>query len=109
MFPVSPRAGRGQRSGYIAILYTGNILVTAFSGLIAAGVFHGMDGAAGLAGWKWLFILQGAVTFVIGVAGFFLLPDFPLATWWLMPEERDLAYNRMELDTVANQGETSTW
>ena len=42
----------------IAILYTGNILATAFAGLIAAGIFHGMDGAAGLAGWQWLFILQ---------------------------------------------------
>ncbi|ATY59387.1 major facilitator superfamily transporter [Cordyceps militaris] len=93
----------------IAILYTGNILATAFAGLIAAGIFHGMDGAAGLAGWKWLFILQGAVTFVIAIIGFFLLPDFPLTTWWLTQEERDLAYNRMELDTVANQGETSTW
>ncbi|TQV97375.1 MFS transporter [Cordyceps javanica] len=93
----------------IAILYTGNILATAFAGLIAAGIFHGMDGTGGLAGWKWLFILQGAVTFVIAVLGFFLLPDFPLTTWWLTQEERDLAYNRMELDTVGNKGETSTW
>ncbi|KAK1989913.1 major facilitator superfamily transporter [Colletotrichum falcatum] len=93
----------------IAILYTGNILATAFAGLIAAGIFHGMDGAGGLAGWKWLFILQGAVTFVIAVIGFFLLPDFPLTTKWLTQEERDLAHNRMELDTVGNKGETSTW
>ncbi|KAH7125945.1 major facilitator superfamily transporter [Dactylonectria macrodidyma] len=92
----------------IAILYTGNILATAFAGLIAAGIFHGMDDLAGLAGWKWLFILQGAVTFVIAVIGFFLLPDFPQTTWWLTPAERDLAYNRMELDTVDNKGETST-
>ncbi|KAF4922841.1 putative transporter [Colletotrichum viniferum] len=93
----------------IAILYTGNILATAFAGLIAAGIFYGMDGAGGLAGWKWLFILQGAVTFVIAVVGYFLLPDFPQNTRWLTQEERDLAYNRMELDTVANKGETSTW
>ncbi|KAK2028640.1 major facilitator superfamily transporter [Colletotrichum zoysiae] len=93
----------------IAILYTGNILATAFAGLIAAGIFHGMDGAGGLAGWKWLFILQGAVTFVIAVIGFFLLPDFPLTTKWLTQEERDLAHNRMELDTAGNKGETSTW
>lgn len=93
----------------IAILYTGNILATAFAGLIAAGIFHGMDGAGGIAGWKWLFILQGAVTFLIAVVGYFLLPDFPLTTWWLTQEERDLAYNRMELDTVGNKGETSTW
>ena len=42
----------------IAILYTGNILATAFAGLIAIGVFK-MGGVAGLSGWRWLFILQG--------------------------------------------------
>ena len=42
----------------ISILYTGNILATAFAGLIAAGVFHGMDDLAGLTGWRWLFILH---------------------------------------------------
>ncbi|KAG7128979.1 MFS transporter prlL like protein [Verticillium longisporum] len=90
----------------IAILYTGNILATAFAGLIAAGVFHGMDGAGGLAGWQWLFILQGAVTFVIAIVGYFVLPDFPLATKWLTEEERNLAHNRIELDTVSNEGQT---
>lgn len=39
----------------IAILYTGNILATAFAGLIAAGIFHGLDDAAGISGWRWLF------------------------------------------------------
>ncbi|KER00328.1 hypothetical protein AUEXF2481DRAFT_61039 [Aureobasidium subglaciale EXF-2481] len=93
----------------IAILYTGNILATAFAGLIAAGVFHGMDGSAGLAGWQWLFILQGAVTFVIAIIGAFCLPDFPLTTRWLTPEERQLAHNRIEIDTVERSGDTSVW
>lgn len=92
----------------IAILYTGNILATAFAGLIAAGIFYGLDDVSGLSGWRWLFILQGAVTFVIAIVGFFLLPDFPHDTKWLTPEERLLATNRMELDTVGNEGETST-
>jgi MFS family permease len=93
----------------IAILYTGNILATAFAGLNATGVFHGLDGSMGIAGWQWLFILQGVVTFVVAIVGFFLLPDFPLTTKWLSPEERQLAHSRMEADTVANQGETSSW
>lgn len=59
----------------IAILYTGNVLATAFAGLIAAGVFHGMDDAMGLAGWQWLFILQGVVTFVMSVYTLFLGPE----------------------------------
>jgi MFS family permease len=41
----------------IALLYCAQILATGFSGLIAAGVFAGMDGVRGIAGWRWLFIL----------------------------------------------------
>lgn len=37
----------------IAILYCAQILATGVSGLIAAGVFHGLDGAKGLSGWRW--------------------------------------------------------
>jgi MFS family permease len=37
----------------ISILYTGNILATAFAGLIALGIFE-MDGMAGLSGWRWV-------------------------------------------------------
>jgi hypothetical protein len=37
----------------IAGLYCAQILATGFSGLIAAGVFAGMDGLRGLAGWRW--------------------------------------------------------
>lgn len=88
----------------IAILYTGNILATAFAGLIAAGIFHGLDDVAGLSGWKWLFILQGAVTFAIAIFGFFLLPDTPSTTKWLTANEQALAHNRMELDTIQNKG-----
>lgn len=45
----------------ISILYTGNILATAFAGLIAAGIFYGLGDVAGIDGWRWLFILQGSV------------------------------------------------
>lgn len=37
----------------MAIFYTGNMLASAFSGLIAAGVFAGLDGKHNLAGWQW--------------------------------------------------------
>lgn len=47
------------------------------------------------------------MTFVIAVVGYFVLPDTPLTTRWLTQPERDLAYNRIELDTTENTGETS--
>ncbi|GAB1209126.1 hypothetical protein APSETT445_007892 [Aspergillus pseudonomiae] len=93
----------------ISILYTGNILATAFAGLIAAGIFHGMDDLAGLSGWQWLFILQGAITFVIAVLSIFTLPDDPLVTRWLTEEERTLAHARIVADTVGARHQTSTF
>jgi MFS family permease len=92
----------------ISILYTGNILATAFAGLIAAGIFEGLDDVAGIAGWRWLFILQGAATFVVAIASAFTLPDDPMHTRWLTPEERELAQARMDRDTVGNKEKTST-
>jgi sugar phosphate permease len=86
-----------------------SVLATAFAGLIAAGIFHGLSDVGGLSGWQWLFILQGAVTFVIAIVGFFLLPDFPHNTKWLTQEERDLAVSRMALDTVGKGEKTSVW
>lgn len=47
---------RTEVASRIAILYTGNILATAFAGLIAAGIFE-MDGMLGYGGWQWLFII----------------------------------------------------
>lgn len=93
----------------LAILYTGNIFATAFAGLIAAGIFHGMHGLAGLSGWRWLFILEGTATFIVACFGFFYLPDLPLNTWWLNEDERQLAHSRVQLDTTDNSVETDTW
>ncbi|OJI96304.1 hypothetical protein ASPVEDRAFT_48535 [Aspergillus versicolor CBS 583.65] len=92
----------------ISILFTGNICGTAFAGLIAIGVFR-MSGIAGLSGWRWLFILQGIITFVISVIGGFILPDEPLTTRWLTRAERELAHARMQRDTVELRENTPVW
>jgi hypothetical protein len=38
----------------VSILYAGNIVAVAFSGLIAAATFSTLDGAHGLEGWRWV-------------------------------------------------------
>lgn len=67
VYLLSSFYNRKEIATRIAILYTGNVLATAFAGLMAAGVFYGMDDtrAGGLAGWQWLFIRQGAVTYLM--------------------------------------------
>ncbi|KAM5345262.1 hypothetical protein ACJ41O_011124 [Fusarium nematophilum] len=56
-----------------------------------------------------LFIIEGSVTALVAVFGFFLLPDDPSQTRWLTPEERELCIKRISRDTVGQQTRGSTW
>ncbi|RYO97862.1 hypothetical protein DL763_002530 [Monosporascus cannonballus] len=99
---------RKEVASRIAILYCAQILATGVSGLIAAGIFEGMHGLSDLAGWRWLFIVEGAVTALVALFGFFLLPNTPLTTGWLKAEERELAHARMERDKLGDSLERAS-
>ncbi|KAH8901697.1 major facilitator superfamily transporter [Thozetella sp. PMI_491] len=52
-------------------------------GFSAVGLLS-MRGIFGYEGWRWLFLIDGAFTFLVGVASFFLMPQSPARTksWW---------------------------
>lgn len=56
-----------------------------------------------------LFIIQGAISIVVAIAALFLLPDHPLTTRWLTPEQRQLAHNRIYIDTTDRREGTGVW
>lgn len=99
---------RKEIAARLSILYSGNIFATAFAGLIAAATFESIDGAHGIRGWQWLFIIEGVVTFCVAIVGMTMLPDSPLTTRWLTPEERQLAHDRMMRDTVDSEDSKGT-
>ena len=74
----------------IAVLYSGLILATAFSGLLAAGIFSGLDGAHGIAGWRWLFIIEGCITAGVTILVVPFLPNWPSAAKWLTTQEKQV-------------------
>ncbi|CAJ2509775.1 Uu.00g056750.m01.CDS01 [Anthostomella pinea] len=59
--------------------YVLGAVVSAFGGILAFGLEH-LDGAGGLSGWRWIFIVEGIITTVLGIAGYWLLVDFPDST-----------------------------
>lgn len=72
----------------IAAFYTASALAGAFSGILAAGISQ-MDGVGGLSGWRWIFLLEGIVTVLLGILTYFLLIDsLSLSGRWLDAEER---------------------
>lgn len=57
------------------------------SGLLAAAISR-MDGLGGYESWRWIFLLEGGATVVLGLVAPFLLIDSPkAAAKWLDKEE----------------------
>ncbi|KAJ4358699.1 uncharacterized protein N0V89_003283 [Didymosphaeria variabile] len=109
LFMISSFYTRKETATRLSVFYTGNLLASSFSGLIAAGIFARLDGAHGLEGWRWLFLIQGVVTVFVAAAAFFLLPNAPLQTRWLTQPERELAHARIALDTTELKGKVDVW
>ncbi|KAJ3511781.1 hypothetical protein NM208_g15392 [Fusarium decemcellulare] len=62
-----------------SIFYFGNYFATATGSLIAAGVLQ-MGGMGGLAGWQWLFVIEGAFTLLVFIIFILFLPRSPAHT-----------------------------
>jgi ACS family pantothenate transporter-like MFS transporter len=60
-----------------AVLLEVESIASMFSGYLQAGLHSSMNGTAGLAGWQWLFIMDGVISIPIALWGFFGLPDMP--------------------------------
>jgi sugar phosphate permease len=92
-----------------SILYSGLLVAQCVSGLLAAGIFSGMDGLAGYAGWQWLFIVEALMSTVCGIAAFFTLPDYPSSKtgsqrWSMNDDMRRLGEARIVADRVTGSG-----
>lgn len=66
-------------------------------GSAVSGWILGMDGVLGMTGWKWLFILEGLPSILVGIIAFAYLTDKPEKAKWLSDEERQ--WLRAQLDS----------
>ncbi|HKV75160.1 MAG TPA: MFS transporter [Gemmatimonadales bacterium] len=55
-----------------------------------SGAILGLDGTLGVAGWRWLFLLEALPAVVLGLVTWARLPEGPRDAAWLSPGERDL-------------------
>lgn len=70
------------------------------SGAISTAILDTVDGAHGIAGWRWLFIINCVMTIFVGAAGFFMLPDYPHnpnpRAFWFTATHARIAQGRLE-------------
>ncbi|KAG6143693.1 hypothetical protein E4U12_000729 [Claviceps purpurea] len=85
-----------------------------FLGVAEAGLFPGvnyylscwykrnefgkMDGMRGIAGWAWIFIIEGSLTICVGIASFWMVHDFPDEARFLSPQDRARVLLRLKND-----------
>ncbi|CAI7645525.1 unnamed protein product [Penicillium pancosmium] len=87
----------------IAIFFSAASLAGAFSGLLAFAI-EKMDGVGGYAGWRWIFILEGAATVLIASTLPWTLPDSPNTASFLNAREKEIIITRLEQDTGTSSG-----
>jgi MFS family permease len=80
---------KGEQARRISYLYVAAALSGAFGSPLAYGLTS-IHGARGLAGWRWLFLVEGIISIVVGLMSVFMLPDSFDKAWWLKEEEKQL-------------------
>ncbi len=107
----------------MGIFYSAASLSGAFGGLLASGISQ-MDGVAGQAGWRWIFIrmslgtlnrsfshclVEGIFTAVFSVCAAFLLPNSLESARFFTDIERSIAVHRFYNDNTTSSMTPFSW
>lgn len=97
-FPAS-RRGR---------IYTLLVVSVPLAGVVgnplAGWIMHGLNGSGGLAGWQWLFLIEGLPSVVCGLLCFRLLDNSIAAATWLSPTEKAVLQANVDAEAVGADG-----
>ncbi len=72
-----------------------------FGGPVSTWIMKHLAGTGGLAGWQWLFLLEGIPAVIWGLATLFYLDDGPKTARWLGQRDRELVLENLARDQAA--------
>ncbi|PLZ01509.1 MFS transporter [Burkholderia sp. WAC0059] len=96
-FPAS------QRSKVTALFLTGIPMSGVVGGPLSGWIMHSVSGHGGLAGWQWLFLLEGVPTVAVGIAAWFYLDDRVADAAWLTAGQKATIARNLEGDMAARK------
>lgn len=88
---------RSKMAFRIAIFFSAATIAGAFGGLLAYALQH-LDGRNHLAGWQWIFIVEGVLTVAVAFAAYFFIPNIPSQAHWLTPDEQKIMKYKIDHD-----------
>lgn len=81
----------------MSFFFCSTVVAGAFGGLLAYAISK-LGGQHGLAAWRWIFIIEGAITSTFAIFAAFLIIDWPEQTKYLTAEEKELLRRRLAAD-----------
>ncbi len=92
-----------MRARIIALFMTAVAISGVIGGPLSGWILRAMAGVNGLAGWQWLFLIEGIPSVVMGVAVFFYLDDSIDRARWLNDSEKLVLHRNLERDEEKKQ------
>jgi MFS transporter, ACS family, tartrate transporter len=83
-------------------LFMAAIPISNIIGAPVSGLLLGINWL-GLAGWRWLFFIEGAPAIILGIITIFYLADWPAQAKWLPDDEREWITSELEQENKAKQ------
>ncbi|KAJ5915422.1 Major facilitator superfamily domain general substrate transporter [Penicillium verhagenii] len=103
---------RREQQLRFAFLQSGEVIGLATGNIVNFGLNH-LDGKAGLAGWRWMYLVQGLVACVLGIATYWWMVDFPensaRSFRFLSEREAHVAAQRIQDDRADLVPEPFSW
>jgi sugar phosphate permease len=90
-------------------LFTASIpLAGMIGGPLSGTIMHALEGVAGMKGWQWMFIIEGAPACLLGIFAYFYLQDGPASSNWLTARQKQIISEDLAQHGVRReQGESS--
>jgi len=90
-----------RRSRITALFMTAIPIAGVLGGIGSGWVLQTLNGAYGMAGWQWLFILEGIPSLLVGVCVLFYLDDGIAAAGWLTSAQKALLHSRIKSEALS--------
>ena len=91
-----------HRARAIALLWSSGAVAVLAGAPLSAAILANAS-IAGWASWRWLFVVEGLPSILLGVAAFVALPRSPAVAAWLSPADRDLLSAAIAAGTPAGR------
>jgi MFS family permease len=90
LYYLSQWAPKERRARFTALFMSAMVISGVVVGPLSGSLIQQMNGVNGLAGWQWMFLLEGLPGVMLGVAAYLYLTDGPAQARWLRDDQKQI-------------------